>query len=221
MLFMNALDEGLGSSSNGKKVRSMDCSNEKSEVRFRNALAALRGVIETDIGDDAETSVEMFRKALLTAEIRAAMQLDVHTKGSWSSIRRLFREARAVDAVIACLEKTGRFDNKQILRIRRVKLFKETSAGEIVIRPQPIREPVATSWVSLLSMFVGGWVSWVWFAAEGTPNLIVSSFVLGTTLGALAGKVLDYSFRFAAIRKQVLEVAPWMKEGVCLKLSCR
>lgn len=197
----------------------MDYGNHNSEERFRNVLTALRDVIETDNGDDAETSIEKFRKALMTAEIRASMQLKTHSEGSWSSITRLFREPRTVEALIDSLEKTGRFDQKQILRIRRVKLFKETSEGEIVIRPQPIKEPIATSWVSLLSMFVGGWVSWVWFAAESTPNLIVTSFFMGTTLGTLAGKVLDYSFRFAAIRKQVLEVAPWLDEGVCLKLS--
>lgn len=196
----------------------MSGSNNNSDERFWCALTALRDVIETDTGGDVDISFEMLRRALLTSGIRASIQPSVRKGMVGASARRLFGGSREVDALIDWLAGTGHFDQKQILRIRRVKLFAETSDGEIVIRPQPIKESIATSWVSLLSMFIGGFVVWAWFGAEGTPNLIANSFALGTIFGALAGKVLDYSFRFAAIRDQVLEVAPWLADGICLKI---
>jgi hypothetical protein len=100
-----------------------------------------------------------------------------------------------------------------------VQLFKELENGKVVLRDQPISEAAAAAVSALVCLIAGAWISWVWFAAESNIQLILLSFILGVLSGSLSGMMLDRSFRFAKLKTEVLDFAPWLEGGVSIQRS--
>jgi hypothetical protein len=193
-------------------------SREKREASDKHLWIALARIRETfdEHGDcaNADTALQLLRDKLF--EIRpVTAQVDAGLLGaSIAHFRRFLGHSDRVDAVIAWLGETGQFNKKDIERIRRIRLFEEKSDGSVVVREQPLPESMASLVTAIVALLTGGWVAWVWFAANGDLQLIANSYALGTVLGSVVCMALDKSFRFAKARQRVLAVAPRLLGGV-------
>lgn len=187
----------------------MDESDQPSDEYAWRALAAVRRVDAGAVGrTDLESVVNDLRIALLTTPL--AKINGAQSSGRWvrSAVYYLTGKTARTEACIEWLRKTGRFTEGQVKTARRVRFFTEEENGQVVVRKQPLQEQHATLIIGLLCLIAGLWIGWVLFGSQTGLMQIVCSYLIGLTLGAAAGRALDYSFRLARLRCKVLDMAP-------------
>lgn len=195
--------------------------NDASDEYVRIALARIRELVdEGNSNRDEDDALLSLREKLLEIRPKSA---PVHAsfRSAYLTQFRHFVWGRSdrVEAVIAWLRQTDQFDDKQIERIRRIGLLEEKEDGSVVVREQPISESLASLVAAFLASMTGGWITWVWFAAEGNVLLVSNSYAVGWVFGTIVGYMLDKSFRFAKMREKVISVAPRLRNGVSVGLG--
>jgi len=134
----------------------------------------------------------------------------------WGQVKarvvRLSGRTPGIEARIDWLRKTGAFDEKDFTSVRRSKLFYEKPTGEVLMRMKGIDLATANAVIATLALVVGIWAGWVIFSGHSGIQMIANSYVVGSTLGVIIGRVLDRSFRFQRIQANVLAVAPWFAQ---------
>lgn len=194
--------------------------NDASDEYVRIALARIRELVdERDPSRDEDAALLSLREKLLEIRPRSATVHARFRSASLTQFRYFLGRSERVEAVIAWLRQTDQFDDKQIERIRRIGLLEEKEDGSVVVRGQPISESLASLVAAFLASMTGGWIAWVWFAAEGNLLLVSNSYAVGWVFGTIVGYMLDKSFRFAKMREKILSIAPRLRNGVSVGLG--
>jgi hypothetical protein len=192
------------------KEKSADSSDE----HVMRALNRIREAFESESPASADDALEVLRERLFEfrpsetsndAEVRGAEVVDFGSTHEHSS---------RVDAVLYWLRGTKGFRESELELARRAGVLVESSDGRVILRDQPLPDAWASIMVAGISLLTGAWIAWVCFATEGSPEVILASFVIGSFFGAAVGKALDKSFRFAKLRAKILSAAPHLEEGV-------
>jgi len=196
------------------KEKSADTSDE----HVMRALSRIREVFESEPPANADDALELLRERLIEfrpnetskdVEVRCAEVVDFgHTQ----------KHSSRVESVLYWLRGTKDFRENEFELARRAGVLVENSGGRVVLRGQPLPDVWASIMVAGISLLTGAWIAWVCFATEGSPDVILASIVIGSCFGAVVGKVLDKSFRFAKLRAKILAVAPHLGEGVRVHL---
>lgn len=194
--------------------------NDASDEYVRIALGRIRELVDEgnpNRGEDA--TLLSLREKLLEIRPRSATVHARFRSAYLTQFRHFLGRSDRVEVVIAWLRQTNQFDDKQIERIRRIGLLEEKEGRSVVVRDQPISKSLASLVAALLASMTGGWVAWVWFAAEGNLLLVSNSYAVGWVFGTIVGYMLDKSFRFAKMREKVLSIAPRLRNGVSVGLG--
>lgn len=191
----------------------------ESEDHLDKALAIINEIVAAKKNNGgANGALDAIREKLFEIRPTEAVGDSIPHKNR-SMINHLTGQGDVVEAVIEWLAKTGRFKKKSIRRARRIKIFELQNDGTAKIRAQPLSEESATMAIAILSAGFGGWITWVLFVAVGSIDVVAISYVLGVLFGHSAGTIIDKSFRFARLKSDVLQVAPWLDTGV--SVSCK
>lgn len=159
-----------------------------------------------------DEAIKQLRKELLTPQepeliSNISIQERIH-----AAILSLTGRTPGTEALIEWLRRTGEFSEKDLRLIRRVKLFYEGKSGQSLMRETGIALETATFQMMILCVVAGIWIGYIIFADRVGILEISNSFALGLFFGAIAGMLLDRSFRFKRIRDKVASIAPWLTQ---------
>lgn len=191
----------------------IDPSNE----HVMRALSRISEAFENEPPVSADAAFVLLRERLF--EIRpneAAKNAGLPGGDVVNFVPRLDRDS-GVHAVLRWLKETKGFREKELELARRTGILVERSDGLVVVRDQPLTDAWASAMIAGISLLTGAWITWVCFGTEGSPEVILESFIIGSFFGAVVGKALDKSFRFAKLRVKILSAAPRLGEGVSVR----
>lgn len=186
--------------------------DSEGKVDEESEMWALFGSIQRTL--DCEPSQRGCEDAL--RQLRSATLLRFRIPSSqppttWGRVRaqvmRLSGRSAGKEACIALLHQTGRFSAKELELIRRADALVEESNGTIHLR-SGLNLALATVAIASLALLAGVWVGWVLFSDQSGLQLVVNSYVVGSVLGFIAGRVIDKSFRFESLREKIQAVVP-------------
>lgn len=160
--------------------------------------------------DGAEEEIRRLRRAMLLSPPIGCSRPTRKWARTKARVMRLRGRSAGIEAHIAWLRETRAFDEEDLNRVRRAKLFYEDTTGAVLMRARGLDLATANAVIATIAFTAGIWVGQVIFTDRVGIQMVANSYAVGSVLGFVAGRVLDRSFRFQQIREKVLSVAPWL-----------